>query len=81
MRWEFLVLTEGRHIFDSRKVSGTQGSNLLALVVQKMDSAIHRISRCLWDKYYENQLHNLVDRDLSSALRYPPFKQLATGHT
>ena len=56
MRWEFSVLAEGRaqaagHYKAltetgnrTRKVSGTQGSNLLALVVQKMDSAIYRIS-------------------------------------
>ena len=66
MRWEFSALAEGRLIFGrrpkprvtiildgnrARKVSGTQGSNLLALVVEKMDSAIHRINRYLSDKY------------------------------
>ena len=37
-----------------------------ATVVQKLDSAIHRINRYAMDKYYENQLHYPLDGDLSS---------------
>ena len=35
-------------------------------VVQKLDSAIHRINRYPEDKYYENQLRYPLDSNLSS---------------
>ena len=35
-----------------------------APVVQKMDSALHRINHYPVNKYYENQLRYPVDRDL-----------------
>ena len=37
----------------------------LAQVVQKMDSAIQQINHYPADKYLGNQLHYLLDRDLS----------------
>ena len=37
----------------------------LAPVVQKMDSAIHRINHYPVDKYLGNLLHYPLDRDLS----------------
>ena len=51
----------------------------LARVVQKMDSAIHRINHYPADKYLGNQLHYPVDRDLSGGYRYPPFEQPRPG--
>ena len=39
--------------------------NDLALVVQMLDSAIHRINHYPADKYYGNQLRYLLDSDLS----------------
>ena len=39
---------------------------LLALVFQKMDSTINWINHYPLDKYQETQLHNPLDRDLSS---------------
>ena len=36
-----------------------------ARVVQTLDSAIQRINYYPADKYYKNQLHYSVDRDLS----------------
>ena len=50
----------------------------LAPVVQKLDSAIHRINRYPADKYYENQLRYPLDSDLASEECYPPFEQLKT---
>ena len=48
----------------------------LAPVVQKIDSAIHRINHSPVAKYKGNQLLYPVDRaDLSDGLRYPPFEQ------
>ena len=38
---------------------------LQALVVQKLDSAIHRINHYPTDKYYGNQLRHPLDSDLS----------------
>ena len=35
-------------------------------VVQKLDSAIHRINRYPEDRYYDNQLRCPLDSDLSS---------------
>ena len=43
---------------------------------QKINSAIHRINHYLVDKYWENQLHYPVDRDLSGGWYYPSFEQL-----
>ena len=40
-------------------------NNHQARVVQKMNSAIHRINHCPADKYLGNQLRYPVDRDLS----------------
>ena len=51
----------------------------LARVVQKVDSAIHRINHHPVDKYKGNQLRYPVDRDLSGGYRYPPFEQLGPG--
>ena len=39
---------------------------LLARVVQKLDSAIHRINHYAADKYYENQLRYPLDSNLSN---------------
>ena len=47
-----------------------------APVVQTLDSAIHRINLYPADKYWGNQLHYPLDRDLSSGYRYPAFEQL-----
>ena len=48
----------------------------LVPVVQKIDSAIHRINHYPMAKYKGNQLLYPVDRaDLSDGLRYPPFEQ------
>ena len=35
-----------------------------ALVVQKLDSAIHRINHYPVDKYYKNRLHYPLESDL-----------------
>ena len=48
--------------------------NTLAPVVQRLDSAIHRINHYPVDKYWGDQLRYPVDRDLSDGLRYPPDK-------
>ena len=48
----------------------------LAPVVQKLDSAIHRITRYPAGKYYENQLRYPLNSDLSSEECYPPLEQL-----
>ena len=53
-----------------------ENGNVLVPVVQKSDSAIHRINRYPADKYYENQLRYPLDSNLSSGYRYPPFEQL-----
>ena len=50
-----------------------------APVVQKLDSAIHRINHYPADKYYGNQLLYLPDSDLSGGLRYLTFEQLGPG--
>ena len=54
---------------------------LQAPVVQKVDSAIHRINHYPADKYLGNQLQwrYPLDRDLSGGQRYPPFEQLEPG--
>ena len=46
-------------------------------VVQKVDSSIHRINHYPGDKYYGNQLHYPLYRDLSAGQRYPLFEQLS----
>ena len=43
-------------------------ANAMVSVVENLDSAIHRISRYLEDKYYENQLRYPLDSNLSSGL-------------
>ena len=52
-----------------------------APVVQKLDSAIHRIDRYPVDKYLGNQLRYTLDRDLSIGYRYSPFEQLGPDKT
>ena len=49
------------------EISITERNNAthLALVVQTLDSAIHRINHYPPDKYLGNQLHYPLDRDLS----------------
>ena len=47
-----------------------------APVAQKMDSTIHWINHHLVNKYWENQLHYPVHRDLSGRWHYPSFEQL-----
>ena len=47
----------------------------LALVVQTLDSTIHRINHYSAGKYYGNQLHHPLDSDLSGRWRYPMFEQ------
>ena len=51
----------------------------MAPVVQKLDSAIHRINRYPADKQCENQLPYPQDSDSSSGQRYPPFEQPGHG--
>ena len=46
-----------------------------AQVVQKLDSAIHRINHYPVDKYYGNQLRYPLNSDLSGGYRYPTFEQ------
>ena len=43
------------------------------------DSAFHRINDYPVNKYNGNKLHYLIDIDLSSRWRYPPFQQLGPG--
>ena len=43
--------------------------NHQAPVVQTLDGAIHQINRCPVDKYYGNQLHYPLDRDLPRGKR------------
>ena len=49
-------------------------------VLNSLKSAFHHINRYLVEKYYENQLRYLVDKDLSSVqcivLCSPTFEQL-----
>ena len=52
-----------------------------APVVQKLDSAIHRINHYPVDKYLGNQLRYPLDRDLLIGYRYPPFKKLGPDKT
>ena len=47
-----------------------------APVVQKLDSAIHRINHYPVEKYYEDRLRYTLDSDLRSGKRYPHFQQL-----
>ena len=46
------------------------------LLVQTLESTIHRINHYPVDKYWGNQLHYPLARDLSGGQRYPPFDQL-----
>ena len=48
--------------------STAQATAHLPWVVQKMDSAIHRMNHYPVDKYQENQLRYPQDRDLSAGL-------------
>ena len=50
-----------------------------ASVVQKLDSAIHRINHYPADKYQGNQLSYPVDRFLPGGWRYPTFEQPGPG--
>ena len=66
--------------------SMAQATAHLAWVVQKMDSAIHRMNHYPVDKYQENQLRYPQDSDLSAGpgcsnvvYRYPPDKSLSSG--
>ena len=54
-------------------------TNVLAPVVQTLDSAIHRINHYPADKYYGNQLRYPPDSDLSGGQRYPTFEQPGPG--
>ena len=47
-----------------------------APVIQTLDSAVHHINHCPADKYYGNQLHYLLDSDLSHGQLYPAFELL-----
>ena len=48
----------------------------LAQVVQKVNSAIHRINHYPAEKYYGNQLRQPMYGDLSGGQRYPTYEQL-----
>ena len=48
----------------------------LALVVETLDSTIHRINHYPAGKYYGNQLRHPLDSDLFGGWRYPTFEQL-----
>ena len=50
-------------------------SHALAPVVQKVDSAIHRIKICLVDNAIGFPNTYPLDSDLSGGLRYPTFEQ------
>ena len=50
-----------------------------ALVVQTLDSTIHRINHYPADKYQGNQLRYPLDSDLSRGQRYPTFEQPGPG--
>jgi len=56
-----VIVTLGKKI----KICRIRSPPVLAPVVQKLDSAIHRINHYPADKYYGNQLRYSVDRDLS----------------
>ena len=45
-------------------------------VIQKLDSAIHRINHYPVENYQGKQLRYLVDRTSSGGWGYPPFKPL-----
>ena len=55
---------------------GLVGAVLLALVVQKVDNAIYRISHYRLDSAVGFPNTYLLDKDLSSEQRYSTFKQL-----
>ena len=52
---------------------------LQALVVQKMDSAIHQINHYPVDNAINFQNTYPLDSDLSGGWRYPTFEQLGPG--
>ena len=54
----------------------TQLTVLQALVVQTLDSAIHRINHYTVDKYQGKRLSYPLGSDLSGGQGYPTFKQL-----
>ena len=60
-----------------KKVS--QVNNNQALVVEKLDSAIHQVNHYPVDKCYENQSRFPLERDLFKGWCYPPFEQLGPG--
>ena len=60
--------TTGRSVYQRSALSDVTVTNLatlLALVVQTLDSAIHRINHYPMDKDYGNQLRYSLDSDLS----------------
>ena len=59
---EILRLTSKTEMHGRPKISVAV---VQAPVVQTLDSAIHRINHYPADKYYGNQLHYPLDRDLS----------------
>ena len=52
---------------------------LQAPVVQRLDNAIHWISRYPADKYWQNKPRYPLDSDLSGGQRYPAFEQPGPG--
>ena len=50
-------------------------SRRLALVVQRLDNAIHRINHYPVDKCEQNKPRYPLNSDLSGGLRYPAFEQ------
>ena len=55
---------KGKYGDRSREFVGGYWGEKYVPVVQKLDSAIHRIYHYSVDKYWGNQLHYPVDRDL-----------------
>ena len=75
LAWEYSRISEGLYsrgltnlcVFSVLYVVTVTGeiNKVLALVVQKMDSAIHRINHYPADKYLGNQFRYPLDKDLS----------------
>ena len=62
------VMVESNALFDFAVIlaCATDATILLAQVVQKLDSAIHRINHYPADRYYGKQLRYPLDSDLSA---------------
>ena len=60
-----IVCTETMQPFKKRRESPLDTAKPQAPVVQRLDSALHRINYYPADKYYGNQLRYPLDRDLS----------------